>query len=90
MTDASLMAFGALLMQHNTNRDMQLCGYLSQTFSSTKYNYNILNQELLAIIHSLEEWSQYLLESSFPMEVLTNHKNLTYFKEPRKLSRRQA
>ena len=69
---------------------MQPCGYLSQTFSPTKHNYDIFNQELLAMIHSLKEWRQYLLGSPFPVKVLTDHKNLIYFKEPRRLSWRQA
>ena len=86
MTNASLMASGAVLMQLNTNGDMQSCGYLSQTFSPAKQNYNIFDQELLAVIHSLEEWGQYLLGSPFSIEVLTDRKNFTYFKEPRRLS----
>ena len=68
-------------MQLNANGDIQPCGYLSQTFSLAEQNYNIFNRELLAMIHSLDEWRQYLLGSPFPIEVLTNHKNLTYFKE---------
>ena len=86
MTDALLMASGAVLMQLNTNGDMKPCGYLSQTFSLAEQNYDIFNQELLAVIRGLKEWRQYLLGSSFPVEVLIDHKNLTYFKEPRRLS----
>ena len=77
-------------MQLNANKDMQSCGYLSQTFSPTEWNYNIFNRELLTVICGLKEWRQYLLGSPFPMEVLTDHKNLTYFKEPQRLSQRQA
>ena len=84
------MASGAMLIQHNTNEDMEPCDYLSQTFSSAEQNYNIFDWELLAIIHSFEEWTQYLLGSPFSNEILTDHKNLTYFKEPHKLSWRQA
>ena len=82
MMNASLMASGAVLMQHNMNRD--------KTFMPTEHNYNIFNWELLPIICSIEEWRQYLLGSSFSVKVLTDHKNLTYFKEPRKLLWKQA
>ena len=82
MTDASLTTLGAVLMQLNTNRDMQPCGYFSQTFSPVEQNYDIFDHKLLAVICSLEEWRQYLLGSPFPIEVLTDHKNLTYLKEP--------
>ena len=64
-------------MQHNMKGDMQPCGYLFQTFSPTEHNYDIFDWELLAIIHGLEEWRQYLLRLPFSMEVLTDHKNLT-------------
>ena len=86
MTDALLIALGAVLMQLNINGDMQPCGYLSQMFSPAEQNYDIFDHELLAVIHGLKEWRQYLLGSPFPIEVLTDHKNLTYFKELRKLS----
>ena len=42
------------------------------------------------MIHGLEEWRQDLLGSPFSMEVLTDYKNLTYFKEIQRLSQRQA
>ena len=90
MTNSSLTTSGAVLMQLNTNENIQPCGYLSQTFSPTKWNYNIFDQGLLVIICSLKEWRQYLLGSPFPVEVLTDHKNLTYFKEPWRLFQRQA
>ena len=90
MTDASLMVLGAVLMQLNANGDMQPCGYLSQMFFSAKHNYDIFDCELPAIIHGLEEWRQYLLRSPFSIEVLTDHKNLIYFKEPWKRPQRQA
>lgn len=34
--------------------------YLSKTLSSAKCNYDIYDQELLAVIHMLEEWYHYL------------------------------
>ena len=69
---------------------MQPCCYLFQTFSPAEHNYDICDQELLAVICSLKEWRQYLLGSPFPIEVLTNYKNLIYFKELHKLLWRQA
>ena len=90
MMDVSLTASEAIVMQLNANEDMQPCGYLSQIFSLAKWNDNIFDQELLAMIRGLEEWRQYLLGSLFTMEVLTDHKNLTYFKKLQKLSQRQA
>ena len=41
MTDASLVASGGILMQHDGNGDLHPCTYLSQTFSPAERNYDI-------------------------------------------------
>ena len=86
MTDASLLAAGAVLMQSDTSGDLHPCTYFSKTFSLAKCNYDIYDRELLAVILALAEWKQYLQGTSHPVSVLTNHKNLSYLKDPRKLS----
>ena len=50
----------------------------------------IYDCELLAVILALEEWHQYLQGTTHPVTIITNHKNLSYVKDPQKLSRRQA
>ena len=90
MTDASLIASRGILMQRDGNGDLHPCAYLSQMFSPAKQNYDIYNQELLAVIHALEHWRHYLQGTTHPVTLLTDHKNLTYFRQPQKLSRRQA
>ena len=90
MTDASLIASGGILMQWDSNGDLHPCAYLSQTFSPAERNYDIYNQELLAVIHALEHWRHYLQGTAHPVTLLTDHKNLTYFQQPQKLSRHQA
>ena len=57
---------------------------------SDQQNYNIYNQEFLAIIHGLKTWHHYLQGSLSPVQVFTDHKNLTFFKQVQKLNRRQA
>jgi hypothetical protein len=90
MSDASLTAIRAVLMQKDSNRGLHPCAYLSKTLSSAERNYDIYDRELLAVIHALEEWQHYLLGTTHVVMVLTDHKNLTYFWQPHKLSRRQA
>ena len=87
MTNASLLAAGAVLMQMDENSDLHPCAYFSHTFSSAQCNYDIYDQELLAVILALEEWHQYLQGTAHPITVITDHKNLSYIKDPRKLSR---
>ena len=59
-------------------------------FSATEWNYDIYDQELLAVIHALDHWRHYLQGTSHPITLLTDHKNLTYFCQLQKLSHCQA
>ena len=90
MTDASLFAAGAVLLQDDLNGDSHPCTYFSKTFIPAECNYDIYDHELLAVILALEEWKQYVQGTSHPITIITDHKNLSYIKGPRKLSRRQA
>ena len=53
-------------------------------------NYQIYDQELLAIIEALKEWRHYLEGLPVPFEIATDHKNLEYWKTAQDLTRRQA
>ena len=53
MTDASLLATGAVLMQVDMAGDLHPCAYFSKTFSLAEQNYDIYDQELLAVILAL-------------------------------------
>jgi hypothetical protein len=90
MTDASLLAAGAILLQEDTNMDLHPCAYFSKTFIAAERNYDIYDRELLAVILALTEWKQYLQETTHLVTIITDHKNLSYIKDPQKLSRRQA
>ena len=79
-----------MLLQTDANGEWHPCSYLSQSFSSTKRNYNIYDRELLAIIQALKSWRQYLHGSPFPIQIFTDHKNLTYFCKAQSLNQRQA
>ena len=80
--DASLLAAGVVLMQPDASGDLHPCAYFSKTFSAMERNYDIYNQELLAVILALVEWKQYLQGTSHPISILTDHKNLSYLKDP--------
>ncbi|GBE79420.1 hypothetical protein SCP_0206180 [Sparassis crispa] len=53
-------------------------------------NYEIYDRELLGIIRALTEWRHYLEGSPHPVEVRSDHKNLTYFRTAQKLNHQQA
>ena len=45
---------------------------------------------MLAMMYAFYEWSHYLKGVEIPTEVLMDDQNLTYFKKPQNLNRRQA
>ena len=51
---------------------------------------DILSTTLLAIIRALTELQHYLQGSQHPTTILSNHKNLMYFKTAQKMNRQQA
>ena len=90
MTDASLTASGGILMQKDFNGDLHPFAYHSATFSPAERKYDIYDRELLVVIQALKEWSHYLTGTEHLVTVITDHKNLGYFKQPQNLSCRQA
>ena len=82
MTNASLTATGGILMQKDANGDLHSCAYHSTTFSPAKQNYDIYDRELLTVIQALKEWQHYLTGTEPLVTVITDHKNLGYFKQP--------
>ena len=86
-SDASKYATGAVLTQLDSNGDRHPISFISKTLSPTERNYEIYDRELLAIIRALEEWRHYIQGSAHTTTVLSDHKNLTYYREAKKLNR---
>ena len=72
------------------NGDRHPVSFISKTFSPAKRNYEIYDWELLVIIRALEEWRHYIQGSPHTTIILSDHKNLTYYREAKKLNQRQA
>ena len=79
--DASKYTSGAVLTQTDGNGNRHPCAFISKTFSETERNYEIYDRELLAIIRALEEWQHYIQGSPHTTLILSDHKNLTYYRE---------
>ena len=86
MTVTFLTASGGILMQKDSNGDLHPCTYYSATFLPAEQNYDIYDQELLTVIQALKEWQHYLTRTEHPVMVITDHKNLGYFKQPQNLT----
>ena len=65
-------------------------GFLSKTFNEAERKYDIHDRELLAVFRALTHWRHLLLSSPYETTVLTDHKNLEYYKEPHHINRRIA
>ena len=73
-------ATGAVLFQQlTTDGKWHPVVFYSKSLSSVEWNYEIYDKEILAIIHTLEEWRYFLEEATHLVEIWTNHKNLKYF-----------
>ena len=88
--DASGYATGAVLSQLCEDDKWHPVGFTSKSLSSAERNYEIHDKELLSVIRGLEEWRHILEGTKHTIEVLNDHRNLTYFQESQNLNCQQA
>ena len=89
-TDSSDFATGAVLEQIGEDGLWHPVAFYSKSLNEHERNYEIYDKEMLAIIRALEEYRHYLEGHPEPVEIWSDHLNLTYFRQAQKLSRRQA
>jgi hypothetical protein len=95
-TDASAYGVGAVLLQEGdlnprTKKPTQHpIAYYSATFTPTERNYDIYERELLAVLKALKHWRPHIAATEIPVTVLTDHANLTFWKNPQNVNRRVA
>ncbi len=88
--DMSNYAIRATLNQKDEYQRWHPIAYYSTTLSKTERNYDIYDKELLAVVKSLRHWRTYLAGAPHQIIIHTDHSNLLYWKEPRKISRQIA
>ena len=89
-TDASDYVSEEILSQYDENDVFHPITYFFKKHSSAKYNYEIYNKKLMAIICAFKEWRPELKGSLTSVKVITDHKNLEYFMSTKQLSCCQA
>ena len=89
-TDASHYVSPGILCQRNKESTLHTVELFSKKHSPAEYNYEIYNKELLAIIRYFEEWRLELESTAYPIQVLSDYKNLEYFMSTKLLNCRQA
>src|SRR6202795_3427796 len=88
--DSSGYATGSVLSMLCEDGKWRPCAYLSKSLNEVERNYDIHDREMLSIMRSLGEWRHYLEGADHKVEILTDHKNLEYFMNAKKLNQRQA
>ena len=63
---------------------------MSKKMTSAKQNYTITEKVMLAINQAVKEWKKCLEGSKTRAEIITDHKNLTYFQEVKITNKQQA
>ena len=64
--------------------------FWSRKCTPAECNYDIHDREMLAIVESMKHWRHYLEGAKFPVQILSDHKNLEVFMSTKMLNRRQA
>jgi hypothetical protein len=62
--------------------------FFSKNLAPAKYNYEIYDKELLAIIRGFELWEPELTVCEKAIDVVTDHRALEYFMSTKKLNHR--
>jgi len=89
-TDASDYAIGAICSQSDQNGILHPVAYYSRKLKDPERNYDIHDKELLAIVDLLRKWDTYCKTMGPKIMILTDHKNLEYWKTKKDLNIRQA
>ena len=89
-TDASDFAVAVILSQEDDEGRWRPVAFMSKALNDAERNYEIYDKEMLAVMQGFYEWAHYLKGNDAVTEVLTDHQNLTYFRKPQNLNRRQA
>jgi len=87
-TDASDYALAAILFIVNKENKVYLVTFHFYTFTTAELNYDIYDQELLAIFKAFKIWQHYLKSLAYPINIVIDHKNLKYFSITKVLTQR--
>ncbi|KAK3560196.1 hypothetical protein QTP86_000671 [Hemibagrus guttatus] len=88
---ASSCGVGAILSQkHGNPGKLHPCAFYSCKLTPAERNYHVGNRELLSIKAALEEWLHRLEGARYPFLILTDHRNLEYLCNAKRLNACQA
>ena len=79
-----------VLSQYESDGLLHSVAFFSKKMIFAECNYEIYDKKLLVIIKAFEKWKLELKGFKFPIQVITDHKNLEYFMSSKLLNRKQA
>jgi hypothetical protein len=82
-TDVLDFALDSIVSQYEEDGRLRPIVYRSYKFFAAEINYEIHDNELLAIIDAFEEWHHFLEGAQHTTTIYTNYKNLKYFMSAR-------
>ncbi|MBW0544176.1 hypothetical protein O181_083891 [Austropuccinia psidii MF-1] len=88
--DASSFAFSAILSQPNDQNLLQPVCFFSRKLTPAETSWQVHNLELGAVVEAFQQWRSWLVGTSTPVTVFSDHHNLKYFMQHQTLSPRQA
>ena len=88
--NASDYILAAILSIINKENEVHPVAFHFHTFTTAELNYDMHNKELFAIFEVFKIWWHYLEDLAYPIDIVTDHKNLEYFSTIKVLTQRQA
>jgi reverse transcriptase-like protein len=88
-TNVSDFALRAIISQEFDDGKHPIA-FHSRTLLPAEQNYDIHDKEMAAIIYGFKCGHPYFLSANHPINIRTDHKNLQYFRQPQKITGRQA
>jgi len=89
-TDASDYVSAGVLSQRDDEGVLHPMAYYSTKHSAAECNYDIYDKKLMPIIKALEELKPECEGAAYPIQLITDHKNIEYFMTKKLLNRQQA
>ena len=89
-TDAIDYTLAAILSIVNEGNKVHLVAFYSHTFTAAELNYDTHDKKLLAIFEAFKIWRHYLEGPAYPIDIITDHKNLEYCSTTKVLTWRQV
>jgi len=89
-TNALDYVLAVILFIVNEENEVHSVTFYSHTFTAAELNYDIYDKKLLAIFEAFKIWQHYLEGMAYPIDIVTDYKNLEYFSTTKVLTQRQV